>query len=169
MTGKTYDVPPMAPDPASTDYFEVGPLRIGIEYRRLDPATIEAHYQGDAAHLAEIREHSPDGGFSDEGVSIHVESLEDAHEYLRFDAFADDPHYHYVDRAAGTNTIVEYDAVAHGEMLPWVLGCLATRLPRMLERAGAAQLAARIDPALGRQAAERVDAHLKAIGFEAPR
>ena len=35
MVGTTYTIPPMPPDPASTDYLEVSPLRIGIEYRKV--------------------------------------------------------------------------------------------------------------------------------------
>ena len=97
----------MPPAPEQTQTLEVGPLRIGVEYRKLVPATIDAAYRENAEHLHEIAANSPDGGFSDEGVSIHVEGIEDEHEYLRFDAFAAEPHYHYVDRDAETNTIIE--------------------------------------------------------------
>jgi hypothetical protein len=163
VPGKVYNVQPMPPSPEHTDYLEIGPLRIGVEYRKLDPATIEAAYDSDG-EVAEIRENSPEGGFTDEGLSFHVESIEDEHEYLRFDAFEDDPHYHYVDREAGTNNVVEFDVVAHGKMIPWVLDCLGTRLRPMLEQAGAQSLAARVTPSLGQEAAKRVADHLQKIG-----
>ena len=153
----------MPPAPENTDYLEVGPLRIGIEYRKLDPATIEAAYD-DGGDVAEIRENSPEGGFTDEGLSFHVESIEDNHEYLRFDAFADDPHYHYVDREAGTNNVVDFDVAAHGKMIPWILDCLATRLGPMLEHAGARSLASRITPSVARDAVQGVASHLLKIG-----
>jgi len=164
MAGKVYNVPPMPPAPEDTDYLEFGPIRIGIEYRKLDPATIEAAYDGNDEHVAEIRDNSPEGGFSDEGVSLHVESIADDHEYLRFDAFADAPHYHYVDREAGTNTILDFDVAAHGEMIPWVLSRLEFRLGEMLEQAGAKKLAGQITAPIAREAAQRVAAHLRAIG-----
>ena len=38
--------------------------------------------------------------------------------------------------------------MAHGDMLPWAIGCLRNRLPDMLRQAGGSQLADRIDPAV---------------------
>jgi hypothetical protein len=164
MVGTTYTVQPMPPDPASTDWLEAGPLRLGVEYRRVDPAALEATYGGDAGDMAEIEAHSPAGGFTDEGVSIHVVSTADEHEYLRFDVFVDEPHYHYVDKVAGTNTVVPFDTAAHGEMLPWTLHRLRTRLPTMLEAAGAADVAAAVTPEVADRAASAVEEHLRRIG-----
>jgi hypothetical protein len=154
----------MPPAPECTDYLDCGILRIGVEYRRLDPATIEAAYEGDDEQIAELRENSPEGGFTDEGLSFHIESVEDNHEYLRFDAFNDQPHYHYVDRDAGTNTVVEFDVARNGPMIPWVLRSLEFELAEMLTKAGAAGLAARITPSVAQKAATRVAAHLVEIG-----
>lgn len=162
MVGTTYNVPPVPPDEASTDWFDFAPLRVGIEYRKVDPAALADVYGDNAEHMAEIDEHSPEGGFSDEGVSVHV--VADGHEYLRFDAFVDDPHYHYIDKDAGTNTIVEFDKVAHGPVKPWVLAQLRDRLPEMLNGAGAAGVAETLNPELGAQIAEQVERHLQAIG-----
>ena len=166
MVGTTYNIPPIPPDPARTEYFDSEPLRIGIEYRRIDPETLAATYGGDADQMAEIDEHSPEGGFTDEGVSIHVESVADNHEYLRFDIFVDEPHYHYVDKTSGTNTVVEFDRAAHGAMAPWVLGQLRHRLPDMLRQAGAGHLADALDADadIGADIAERVEAQLRSIG-----
>ena len=76
-------------------------------------------------------------------------ATEDGHEYVRFDVFDDEPHYHYVHRTAPdeevVNNIIAFDVVAHGEMLPWVIGCLRERLPAMLTEAGGGYLVEGID------------------------
>ena len=164
MVGTTYQVQPMPPDPASTDWLDAGPLRLGVEYRKVDPQALAATYGDDDADMAEIEEHSPEGGFTDEGVSIHVVAAADDHEYLRFDVFVDEPHYHYVDKQAGTNTIVEFDADAHGAMMPWMLGQLRERLPAMLRAAGAAAVADAVTDEVAGAAAAKVEAHLREIG-----
>ena len=164
MVGTTYTVQPMPPDEASTDWLDAAPLRVGIEYRKVDPEALAATYGGDEAQMAEIDEHSPEGGFTDEGISIHVVSAADDHEYLRFDVFVDEPHYHYVDKTAGTNTVVEFDAAAHGDMTDWMLDRLRHRLPEMLRAAGAGALAGEITDEIGADVAERVAAHLRSIG-----
>jgi hypothetical protein len=161
--GHVYDVQPMAPDAQHTEYFDVGPLRLGVEYRRLDPAALQAYYSGD--ELKEVEDNSPDGGFTDEGVSIHVDSVADGHEYLRFDVFEDDPHYHYVDKQAGTNTVIGFDRAANGAMMPWVLRQLADRIGPMLEAAGAAHVAARLDDDAGSRLVATLRAHLATVGI----
>lgn len=160
--GTTYDIPPAPPDPESTDWFEVGPLEVGIEYRRVDPEALEEIY-ADSKHLEELREASPAGGFTDEGVSIHIVCKQDHHEFLRFDMFRTDPHYHYVDKDAATNTIVNFDVAAHGPMIAWTLGQLRNRLPDMLRYAGAS-VASQVTPELGIALSQRVEAHLRSIG-----
>lgn len=164
MLGQTYNVQPVPPDEAHTRYFDAGGLRIGVEYRQVTPEALAATYEGD--DLAEIEEHSPEGGFTDEGLSIHVISVVDEHEYLRFDAFDTDPHYHYVDRAAGTNTIVGFDTAAHGPVVPWTLHQLRHRLDPMLRRAGAASVADALDPNAGDAIARLLEDYLPTIGIE---
>lgn len=164
MVGTTYTVPPMPPDGASTDYFEVGPLRIGVEYRKVDPEALAETYGGDAAQMAEIQDNSPEGGFTDEGVSVHIFGAADHHEYVRFDIFVDEPHYHYVHRQAGTNTVVPFDTVAHGGMLPWTLLRLRDRLPEMLTEAGGGPLADQVSSSVAAEISDRVEAHLRSIG-----
>jgi hypothetical protein len=164
MVGTTYTVQPMPPDEASTDWFDAAPLRIGIEYRRVDPEALAETYGHDDAQMAEIDEHSPEGGFTDEGVSIHVVSVADDHEYLRFDVFVDEPHYHYVDRAAGTNTVVPFDTAAHGPMTPWMLDRLRHRLTDMLRAAGAQGAADALDATVADRIAGEVADRLRAIG-----
>ena len=70
---------------------------------------------------------------------------EDGIEYLRFDMFEREPHYHYILPTGEKQTIMEYDRVALGEMLPWALHQLRTRLPEMLSFAGGDDLIPRID------------------------
>ncbi len=73
----------------------------------------------------------------------------DGYEYLRFDIFDDDPHYHYIHKTAPgaeiINNVVGYDRVALGDMLTWTLERLRTRLATMLAEAGAGELARRVD------------------------
>jgi hypothetical protein len=149
MIGIVYGIPPQPPVAANTRYLTAGVLTIGVEYRDLDPASLRATYAGNPEHLAELEATSPVGGFSDEGVSIHVCATDDGPEDVRFDVFDDEPHYHYVHRTAPgdavVNNIVAFDVAAHGEMLPWVIGCLRHRLPAMLTQAGGGHLAEDID------------------------
>ena len=160
--GHVYDVQPMAPDADHTTYLDAGLLRLGVEYRRLDPEALQAYFSGD--DLREVEEHSPEGGFKDEGVSIHVESVGDDHEYLRFDVFDDDPHYHYVDKQQGTNTVIGFDRAANGEMMPWVLRQLGDRLGPMLSAAGAGHVAAALEADAGSELVALLQAHLTTIG-----
>lgn len=128
-----------------TTYVDVGALSIGVEYRLLTDDIVDSNYVGtdDAAAVDATR---PDA-LDDEGVSLHVCEASDGREYLRFDAFRDEPHYHYI-HADGYQQIVVFDPAASGDMLEWSLGCLASRLPEMLRHAGAAELADRVDGAV---------------------
>jgi hypothetical protein len=152
MIGKVYNIPPQPPAPQNTRYLPAGALTFGIEYRDVDPESLAATYANDAAQLAELEEASPEGGFSDEGVSIHVCGSDDGHEYVRFDVFDDEPHYHYIHRTPNgadvVNNVIDFDTAAHGEMLPWAIACLRTRLPAMLTEAEGAHLVPQLDSAL---------------------
>ena len=158
MIGEVYNMPPQPPVEANTKYFPAGAVTIGVEYRDVDPESLEATYAGNEAHLAELAARSPEGGFSDEGVSIHVRGTDDGHEYVRFDVFDDEPHYHYVHKtppgADVVNNVIAYDAVAGGDMLPWAIERLRTRLGEMLTEAGGQDVAARLDD---QQVARAVD------------
>ena len=149
MIGKVYNIPPQPPAPANTRYLPAGAITFGIEYRDVDPESLTATYAEDPAQLAEFEEISPEGGFSDEGVSIHVCGTDDGHEYVRFDVFDDEPHYHYIHRtpagAEVVNNVIDFDTAAHGEMLPWAIACLRTRLPAMLTEAEGGHLIPQLD------------------------
>ncbi len=148
-------------------------MTFGVEYRDVDPESLRATYAGDAAQLAELEERSPEGGFFDAGVSIHVCGTDDGHEYLRFDVFEDEPHYHYVHRTGDggvINQVIDFDTIAHGDMLLWVIERLRTRLPEMLTAAGGAEVAAQVDmdavrPVVDsvREMAERAGAEYRGI------
>ena len=148
MTGTTYSIPPQPPVAANNHLFPAGALTFGVEYRALDPDSLRATYAGNEAQLAELEARSPEGGFFDNGVSIHVCGTDDGYEYLRFDVFDDEPHYHYIHRHDdGTveNQVVDFDPTAGGDMLPWAIRCLRYRLVEMLEAAGGAPLVEQLD------------------------
>lgn len=149
--GKVYDIPPQPPDEASTRWIRAGAVTIGVEYRDVTPDGLVATYAHDPDQLAAMLAQSPEGGFADEGVSLHVCGTDDGHEYLRFDVFDGEPHYHYVHKVAPgaevVNQVVDFDVAAHGDMLTWALECIRSRLPQMLPLAGGADLVARLDQA----------------------
>ena len=150
MIGKVYNIPPQPPVAENTRYLPAGVLTFGVEYRELDPESLDATYADNAAHLDELHERSPEGGFTDEGVSIHVCGTDDGHEYVRFDVFDDEPHYHYIHRTGAdgeiVNNVIDFDTSAHGDMLPWAIERLRSRLPEMLQEAGGGHLVDGIDP-----------------------
>ncbi len=147
--GTVYNIAPQPPDAARTRWIPAGVVTIGVEYRDVTPEALEELYGDDPAQLAELLAKSPDGGFADEGVSLHVCGTDDGHEYLRFDVFDGEPHYHYVHKvplgAEVVNQVVDYAVAGHGEMLPWAVACIRDRLPVMLPLAGGADLVARLD------------------------
>jgi hypothetical protein len=149
-----YDVMPIPPVEARTEYVDAGAVRFGIEYRLLTDA-IAAASESVAADGADSAEGL---SFDDRGVSIHVFGVDggEALEYLRFDCFDEDPHYHYVSWKDKSNEMLHIDPVAEGDPLRWTLERLRTRLPQMLARAGASEIAARVDPARVDEALPRV-------------
>jgi hypothetical protein len=145
MTGTTYTVPPIPPDPERTTWVDAGAISIGVEYRLLDDAELAANYQGE--QMEEIQAATGGDAIEDNGVSLHVAGADDGHEYLRFDMFEQEPHYHYIQPSGESQTIVDYDRVAMGPMLPWALDQIRSRLPAMLSRAGGDALVSMLDAA----------------------
>lgn len=139
-----YAVMPIPPVEGQTRFFEADPIVIGVEYRLLDEAIARAsetaRARGEEAGFLE--------GLDDRGVSLHVYGITagERREYLRFDCFDEDPHYHYVSWRARSNEMIHIDPAAEGDPLAWALQRIRTRLPQMLGRAGAEQVARRIDP-----------------------
>ena len=137
-----YELMPIPPVEAQTEYLEAGAVTFGVEYRLLNDA-IAAAAACDEAGGADT---APQG-LDDRGVSIHVFGEEDGErrEFLRFDCFVEDPHYHYVSWRERSNEVLHLDPVADGDPLAWALERIRTRLPQMLERAGAKAVAERVD------------------------
>ncbi len=138
-----YDVMPIPPIEEHTEYFAAGTITFGVEYRLLTDAIA-------AASPVEAASGSDRGAesFDDRGVSVHVFSDGDGErlEYLRFDCFDEDPHYHYISWTERSNEMLHIDPIADGDPLAWALERIRTRLAQMLERAGAAGVARRVDP-----------------------
>jgi hypothetical protein len=138
-----YDQMPIPPVEERTCWFEAGAVRIGVEYRLLNDAIAAA------ATTVEARGVRSSEGmhFDDRGVSLHVCGAEgERREHLRFDCFDEEPHYHYVSWREKSNEMLHLDPVADGDPLAWALERIRMRLPQMLARAGAPELAARVDP-----------------------
>ena len=124
---------PIPPIDQHTQVFEAGRVSIGVEYRLLSNDIVEKSANNQGKRLDD------DANFDDRGVSVHVYVKSDdgeRAERLRFDCFAEGPHYHYVDWNAESNEIVLMDPVADGDPLAWTLDRIRTRLPQMLARAG---------------------------------
>jgi hypothetical protein len=151
-----YDVMPIPPVEAHTQWFEAGALAIGVEYRLVTEA-IAAARQVEAATGSDGLEAAV---LDDRGVSLHVVGVVDGvrREVLRFDCFVEDPHYHYVSWRAKSNEVLHLDPVADGDPLGWALERLRTRLPQMLARAGVPELAASLDSRAVEAALPRVAA-----------
>jgi hypothetical protein len=163
--GVVYGIPPQPPVEEHTRRFDAGAVSFGVEYRALDPEGLEATYRDRPEYLEELRARSPEGGFFDEGVTIHVFDASDGHEYLRFDVFDDEPHYHYIHRTVDevvVNNVVDFDPVAGGDMLVWAVDRLRTRLGDMLEQAGGGELAKRFDHAAVDRVLDDVHTHAAA-------
>jgi hypothetical protein len=166
MIGKVYGIPPQPPVEEHHQLFDAGALRFGVEHRDLDPASLIETYQDNPAYLAELLERSPAGGFSDSGVTVHVFDAADGREFLRFDVFDDEPHYHYIHRTddeSVVNQVIDFDVVAHGPMLDWTFTTLRGRLPDMLQAAGGAELAARVDATVVARALDDVERATRTI------
>ncbi len=143
MTGTVYTVPPIPPAAEHTTWVDAGVIRVGVEYRLLDDAELARNYEGE--QMDEIQEATGGNAVEDNGVSLHVAGTEDGHEYLRFDLFEREPHYHYIEKSGDKQTIVDYDRVALGPMLPWALDQIRTRLVPMLSFANGEALVPKLD------------------------
>jgi hypothetical protein len=124
-----------------------GAITFGVEYRRLDEATIMAVYGPDSrAKFGGVRPAGMAEVVEEDGISLHVFDAATGEERLRFDCFDDAPHYHLLAPAASRNVVVEHDP-SDGPLLDWALACLGEALPHLLAEAGADDLAAALDAA----------------------
>jgi hypothetical protein len=138
-----YSVMPIPPIEDRTTWFDAGSVRVGVEYRLLTDAVAAA------AELAEASgdERGQTTDLDDRGVALHVCAEQDGEmrEFLRFDCFDEDPHYHYVSWRDRANEMIHLDPIADGDPLTWALERIRTRLPQMLARSGASEVAERVD------------------------
>lgn len=139
---KRYTLMPIPPIEEQTDFFPAGPITIGVEYRLLNDELVQK--------AMDAQDHQIDiaNNINDRGVSLHIYgdgTDGERREFLRFDCFDGDPHYHYVDWQGRTNDIVHIDPIADGDPLAWSLDRIRSRLPQMLERAGAREVAQQVD------------------------
>jgi len=145
---------PIPPIEEHVSLFDAGPIQIGVEYRLLNDAIAAS------ADLppADGDERGPTTDLDDRGVSLHVFGMQDGErrEFLRFDCFEEDPHYHYVSVRDSSNVIAHVDPVASGDPLTWALERIRTRLPQMLEAAGAHELAAQVEVSAVEDALPRI-------------
>src|SRR6478672_76033 len=112
---------------------DAGPVQLVVESRRLTNEIIDATFDGGTVN--------PGIRFDDFGATLHVCGTADGLEHLRFDCFEHEPHYHYIDQAAITNTVVRIDELAVGDPIEFSLACVAHHLPEMLRNCGVASLA----------------------------
>jgi hypothetical protein len=84
----------------------------------------------------------------DEGICIHVFGNSIAgedKELLRFDCFRKGPHYHYRNEPKKKNERLMLDYTAEGDPLVWTLDKIKNRLPIMLIRCEAEDIARNLD------------------------
>lgn len=150
---------PIPPTEENTKYFDAGAVKIGLEGRLLTTEIV---------NVAHSKRNAPptDETFDDSGPSIHVLGAENGYEYLRFDCFAKDPHYHFLVEGIPGVIVIWYDPIANGEMAPWACGLLRNQLPHLLRSAGGFAEAdeAERSPESFSQAMDQVEALLLAGG-----
>src|SRR2546429_5744453 len=94
---------------------DAGAVQLVVESRRLTNEILDQTFHGTA--VAQVP-------FDDYGATLHVCGATDGLEYLRFDCFENEPHYHYIDQAAGANTVVRIDELAVGDPIESSLASL---------------------------------------------
>lgn len=144
-----YEVLPIPAIARYTRIFEAGCISFGVEYRLLNEQIIAEEYGKEArAKFGNVTPEALAGVIDEDGVSVHVFGSEDELEHLRFDCFSAYPHYHYLVPSEGHQTVIQFDPIADGPMVPWALRCMRSRLVPMLEHTGALELARQVDPAV---------------------
>jgi hypothetical protein len=134
--GTRYDRLPIPMIADHCDAVDAGAVQLVVETRRLTDEIIATTYDG--AVDAPV-------SFDDGGPSLHVCGTADGLEYLRFDCFEQEPHYHYIEPTASANTVVRIDEVAVGDPVEFALACVEHRLAAMLRHCGAGELADAVD------------------------
>jgi hypothetical protein len=121
---------PMVPDHCIA--VDAGAVQFIVESRKLTNEIIKDTYAGGS---------EKDMDFDDYGATLHVCGTADGLEYLRFDCFENEPHYHYIQQRDGANVVVRIDELAVGDPIEFSLSCVVDHLPDMLRNCGVADLA----------------------------
>ncbi|MDG2003672.1 MAG: hypothetical protein P8J20_10110 [Novosphingobium sp.] len=124
--GQTFKFMPIPMIESNAEWFDAGPVSFAVEVRVLAG-------MDDAA------------GAGAGGGTIHVFSPDHEQEWVRFDCFDDEPHYHYLDQHAHLNTVWTYDDAVNGPMAPWAVSALRNNLPAILRSAGAKDMAQQVE------------------------
>lgn len=161
---------PIPPVFEHTVHVPAGVVTFGIEYRLLTTdiarASLADNVREGRQILDDVEELVVDPA---EGVSIHVFAT-DGGEYLRFDCFDVEPHYHYIDPVRPWVNRFTFDPIANGDMLAWSLHALRARLVPMLERTPpGARLAAQVDLPAVAAALDEVESIARTAGVHGPR
>ncbi len=90
------------------------------------------------------------------GPTIRVLGGDDDHEYLRFDMFDVNPHYHY-EPPAHDERILGLDTVAEGDAVSWAIARLRDRLVPMLAEADGEALTDGLDTRTLARAVDEVE------------
>jgi hypothetical protein len=99
-------------------------------------------------------------GVESGGPTVRVLGATDEHEYLRFDMFNVDPHYHY-EPPGGEERILMVDTVAEGDAVDWGVSRIRERLLPMLVAAGGRDLADALDEQTLAKAADEVESYVR--------
>lgn len=149
--GRSFEVMPIPMDPGFCIEVPAGPVTFVVESRRLSDEAINTN-----ALDRGRPDQTYDSGIDDGGACVHVCDSADGLEWLRFDCFDNEPHYHYVRNTEQCNVVVRFDQFAEGDPEAWTLDRLRSRLPAMLRYAGAEGLADATDSAELGAAVDRV-------------
>ena len=119
---------------------EAGPVTFVVEYRSVVQNGVDAS-----------------------GPTIRVLGTDDEHEYLRFDMFNVNAHYHYEPPGSSDKTperVITLDTVAEGEPVAWAIERLRGRLGPMLTEAGGQRLFDAADQSMLTLAISDVEKHV---------
>ena len=148
--GQRYPILPIPWIPEHTEMIPAGVLTIGVGHRVLDEATAKAYL--DEVGYVRANDDGSKRQYEgrDAGVCIHVlgPGRDGALvEYLRLDCFDDEPHYHYVYNDERAQDRVFLDSTLEGDPMEWALDRVQHRMPEVLVKVGAPELAAQVDQA----------------------
>jgi alkylhydroperoxidase family enzyme len=136
--GNRYEVMPIPMVPEHCVTVDAGPVQLVVESRHLTDQILADTYVNTKPSESTIH-------FDDFGATLHVCGTADGLEYLRFDCFENEPHYHYIKQEERAHVIVRIDELALGDSVSFALACVEGQLPAMLRNSGADKLADAVD------------------------